>query len=316
MISLFEKYLLLISLPLYSLVILTEVLMSNWQMKAFYSVRETIMNLYMTLLNSGIDLLFRGVYLMALFFMFEHKVVDTVLSPFTYWVLLFLLEDLAFYVEHRMDHSSRILWAVHVTHHSSPEFNLSTGFRSSVLQPLYRFIYFLPIALLGFNPVDILFMFSITQVYGVLVHTQYVRKMPAWFESVFVSPSHHRVHHASNVLYLDKNMGMVLIIWDKLFGTFQPEVEEEPVKFGITTMPDQPYHPIKGITHEFAGIRQDMTRNISWKDKLGYVFMPPGWSHDGSTKTSRELQDDLHTQKQLDKELKSIFKDRMLEESL
>ncbi len=316
MISLFEKYLLLISLPLYSLVILTEVVMSNWQMKAFYSVKEFIMNFYMTVVNAGIDLLFRGVYLIALFFIYELSPAETALNPITYWVLLFLLEDLAFYVEHRMDHSTRILWAVHVTHHSSPEFNLSTGFRSSVLQPLYRFIYFLPIAFLGFDPVDILFMYSLTQVYGVLVHTQYINKMPSWFEAFFVSPSHHRVHHASNVLYLDKNMGMVLIIWDKLFGTFQPEVPEEPVKFGITTMPDHPYHPIKGITHEFKNIGQDLSKDIPWKAKLGYVFMPPGWSHDGSTKTSRELQDELQTQKQLDNELKSIFKDRLLEESL
>lgn len=314
MISLLEKYLLMFSLPVYTVVILFEVLLSNWQMKAYYSVRETCMNLYMTLLNSGIDLLFRGVYLIALFFMYEHKIVDTVLPPVLYWFFLFILEDLAFYVEHRVDHSSRLFWAVHVTHHSSPEFNLSTGFRSSVLQPLYRFVYFLPIAVLGFNPVDILFMFSITQVYGVLVHTQYIQKMPAWFESVFVSPSHHRVHHASNVLYLDKNMGMVLIIWDKLFGTFQPEVPEEPVKFGITTMPEHPHHPVKGVTHEFMNIRRDLKRNLHWKEKIGYVFMPPGWSHDGSTKTSRELQEERQNQMRLDKELKDIFKEKVLEE--
>ncbi len=297
MISVLEEYLLMISIPLYIAVILLEVLMSNWQVKSFYSVKETVMNLYFTLVNAGIDLLFRSVYLIVLFFCFEHKMAPAPEHPVLYWFLLFLLEDLAFYVEHRMDHSTRFLWAVHVTHHSSPEFNLTTGFRSSVLQPLYRFIYFLPIAFLGFNPADILFMFSITQVYGVLVHTQYIRKMPAWFESVFVSPSHHRVHHASNVRYLDKNLGMVLIIWDKLFGTFTEDADEYPVKYGITKMPVNPCHPVSAITHEFENIFHDVSKVPGLKNKLGYIFMPPGWSHDGSSKTSRELQQELMVHK-------------------
>ena len=295
MISLAEKYLLLFSLPLYTVIILFEVLMSNWHMKAFYSVKETIMNVYMTLVNSTVDLVFRGVYLVVLFLAYDYRFLEAPHLPFLYWGLLFVLEDLAFYVVHRVDHSSRIFWAVHVTHHSSPEFNLSTGFRSSVLQPLYRFVYFIPIVFLGFHPIDILFMFSLTQVYGVLVHTQYIKKMPAWFESVFVSPSHHRVHHASNVLYLDKNMGMVLIIWDKLFGTFQVEVEEEPVKFGITTMPQHPFHPVKSITHEFSNIINDVSKSNNLQHKLNYIFKAPGWSHNRSTKTSKELQGELAT---------------------
>lgn len=280
----------MVSLPLYTAVILLEIVASHWKLKRYYSVKETLMNVYMMILNMGVDVLFRGVYLLALFYGYEHRWIDGPSSPLVYWGLLFILEDLAFYIEHRMDHSSRLFWAVHVTHHSSPEYNLSTGFRSSVLQPLYRFIYFLPIVFLGFKPMDILLMFSITQIYGILVHTQFVKKMPALFESVFVSPSHHRVHHASNVVYLDKNMGMCLIIWDKLFGTFQKELEEEPVKFGITTMPDSPNHPVHAVTHEFENIWRDVSRAEDWKQKLGYVFLPPGWSHDGSTKTSRELQ--------------------------
>lgn len=293
MISLAEKYLLLFSVPLYTVVILLEIIMSNWQMKAYYSVKETIMNVYMTLANMAVDFFFRGVYLVVLFLCYEFKVVNAPENIYLYWGVLFILQDLAFYVEHRVDHSSRLFWAVHVTHHSSPEFNLSTGFRSSVLQPLYRFVYFIPIVFLGFQPIDILFMFSVTQVYGILVHTQYIHKTPTWFESIFVSPSHHRVHHASNVLYLDKNMGMVLIIWDKLFGTFQEEVKEEPVKFGITTMPQHPYHAVKSITHEFSNIVRDVSKSKDFNHKLNYIFKAPGWSHDGSTKTSKELQREL-----------------------
>ncbi len=300
MISLAEKYLLMFSVPLYTVVILLEIIMSNWQVKAFYSMKETIMNVYMTLANMAVDFFFRSVYLVVLFLCYDFKVINAPDNIYMYWGILFILQDFAFYVEHTVDHSSRLFWAVHVTHHSSPEFNLSTGFRSSVLQPLYRFIYFIPIVFLGFQPIDILFMFSLTQVYGILVHTQYIQKMPAWFESVFVSPSHHRVHHASNVLYLDKNMGMVLIIWDKLFGTFQAEVEEEPVKFGITTPPAHPYHPVKSITHELKNIARDVSNTKGVYHKLNYIFKAPGWSHDGSTKTSRVLQRELAAKRSLE----------------
>jgi len=293
MISIAEKYLLLFSVPLYTVVILFEIVMSNLQIRKFYSVKETMMNVYMTIANMAVDFFFRGMYLVLLFLVYEYRMIEGPENVYLYWFFLFILQDLAFYAEHRVDHSSRLFWAVHVTHHSSTEFNLSTGFRSSVLQPLYRFLYFIPIVFLGFQPIDILFMFSMTQVYGILVHTQYINKMPAWFESVLVSPSHHRVHHASNVLYLDKNMGMVLIVWDKLFGTFQAEVEEEPVKFGITTQPKNPYHPIKSVTHEFVNIRHDFKKANGFSTKLKYVFKPPGWSPDGSTKTSRELQNEL-----------------------
>jgi sterol desaturase/sphingolipid hydroxylase (fatty acid hydroxylase superfamily) len=214
-------------------------------------------------------------------------------NAFLYWFVLFIAEDLAFYFEHRIDHYCRLFWAVHITHHSSEEFNLTTGFRSSVFQPVYRFIYFIPIALMGFHPLDIVFMYSLTQTYGILVHTQYINKMPRWFEAIFVSPSHHRVHHASNTIYLDKNMGMCLIIWDKIFGTFQEEIKEEPVKYGLTKPVENLHHPINIIFHEWKGIGKDLQKKTSFINKLKYIFMPPGWSHDGSSKTARQMRIDL-----------------------
>ena len=136
-------------------------------------------------------------------------------------------------------------------------------------------------------------MYSLTQIYGILVHTQYINKMPRWFEAVFVSPSHHRVHHASNVRYLDRNMGMVLIIWDKLFGTFQEEIEEDPVKYGLTKQLDNPYHLTNIIFHEWKNIIYRPAEKSSFSTKLKYLIMPPGWSHDGSTKTAKELRKEL-----------------------
>ena len=290
-----EQLLLLISTPIYIVVILTEIILSNLHLKKYYSLKETLINVYLCLLNGGIDLLFRAVYLVILLIFYNFHFISFSYNPFIYWLLLFVLEDLAFYFEHRVDHFCRIFWAVHVTHHSSEEFNLTTGFRSSVLQPLYRFIYFIPLVFLGFKPFDIVFMYSLTQIYGILVHTQSIKKMPAWFEAVFVSPAHHRVHHASNIRYLDKNLGMVLIIWDKIFGTFQEEIEEDPVKYGLTKPLSQPYHLANIVLHEWKDIWRDMRKKIPWALKIKYLVMPPGWSHDGSTKTAKELRKELIT---------------------
>jgi sterol desaturase/sphingolipid hydroxylase (fatty acid hydroxylase superfamily) len=289
-----EQLLILITTPIYIVVIAAEIILSNLHLKKYYTLKDTLMNVYLCVLNGGIDLLFRAVYLVILAALFRFHFISFSFNPVIYWFLLFIAEDLAFYFEHRVDHFCRIFWAVHVTHHSSEEFNLTTGFRSSVLQPLYRFIYFIPLVLLGFRPLDIVFMYSLTQIYGILVHTRYIEKMPAWFEAVFVSPAHHRVHHASNIRYLDKNLGMVLIIWDKIFGTFQEEIKEDPVKYGLTKPMSQPYHLTNIIFHEWKDLSQDLQQKIPFSVKIKYLFMPPGWSHDGRTKTAKELRKELY----------------------
>ncbi|HMK04711.1 MAG TPA: sterol desaturase family protein [Ferruginibacter sp.] len=285
-----ETWFLLLSVPFYTILVGTEILLSNWQHKKFYTLKDTIQNIYFTLLNAGLDLFLRGVfYISVLTWVYQHHLIK-IENAWLYWFTLFILEDLAFYVEHRVDHYCRIFWAIHVTHHSSEEFNMTTGFRSSVFQPVYRFIYLMPLAFLGFHPLDIVFMYSLTQTYGILVHTQYINKMPRWFEAFFVSPSHHRVHHASNVIYLDRNMGMCLIIWDKLFGSFQDEIKEEPVKYGLTKRVENSGNPFKILFHEWQNIGRDLKKNIPLKIKLKYLFMPPGWSHDGSSKTSGQMR--------------------------
>ncbi len=289
-----ENTFIALSAPVYTFVILAEILFSHFHLKKYYSFKETLINIYLSALNAGIDLLFRGIYLFIILqWFYNHQLFQFKEHPVIYWLLLFIAEDFIYYVEHRVDHYCRIFWAVHVTHHSSEEFNLTTGFRSSVFQPMYRFIYFIPLALLGFAPVDIVFMYAITQIYGILVHTQTIKKMPAWFELIFVSPSHHRIHHASNIVYLDKNMGMCLIIWDKFFGTFQEEIPGEPVKYGLTKSLENPQHPVKIIFHEWHNIAEDLKKKTSFKNKLKYLFMPPGWSHDGSSKTANELRKEL-----------------------
>jgi sterol desaturase/sphingolipid hydroxylase (fatty acid hydroxylase superfamily) len=286
-----EELLVLISIPIYTIVIGIEILYSYYKHKGFYSTKGILSNLYLTSLNLSLDVLVRGICLAVLwyFYQFKFTAIDKSIHPILYWSVLVLAEDFMFYWMHRVDHYCRFFWAVHVTHHSSEEFNLTVGFRSSVFQPLYRFVWFIPIALVGFDPLDIMFMYAATQIYGILIHTKTVGKLGP-LEWVLSTPSHHRVHHASNIKYLDKNMGMILIIWDRVFGTFAKE--EEEVVYGLTTN-IKTYNPITMVFHEWKAIYDDLKKQTSLKNKFMYVFGPPGWSHDGSRKTSSQLRAEL-----------------------
>jgi len=289
--------LLLVSTPLYIIIIGLEMLLSNYghrhhHQRKTYTFKDTLTNIYLMLLNGGLDLLFRSIYLVILTACYRHHWLS-ITNIFSYWLLLLLAEDFLYYWLHRWDHEIRFFWAVHVTHHSSEHFNFTVGFRSSVFQPLYRFVYFIPLAFLGFQPVDIIFMYSATQIWGIFVHTELIDKM-GWLEYILVTPSHHRVHHSSNVKYLDRNMGMFLIIWDQLFGTFQEELpaeQYEAVKYGLTKPLDHT-GPVSIVFHEWQAIGKDLARNdIGLKEKWQYVFGPPGWSHDGSRLTSEQLRE-------------------------
>ncbi len=277
-----------------AILVVVEAVFSALQGRNFYTVKDTFYNFYLMILNTGLAFLMLGITLKALEFFYSYS-LNIPMNSIIYWFLLFIILDFAYYVLHLVDHYSRFFWAVHVTHHSSEFFNLTTGFRSSVLQPLYRFVYFIPLALVGFKPIDILFAHAICQTWGVFVHTQYIGKLPGWIEYIFVTPTHHRIHHASNIPYLDKNMGMLLIIWDRIFGTFQEEQEGEKIKYGLTHDIEN-LNPVTVIDHEWVALWQDMKKTKSWKEKLKYIFFPPGWSHDGSTLTSNQLRkNQLHS---------------------
>lgn len=217
--------------PIHLTVILGEMIYSHFNKEKLYETKDTITNVYLALLNYGLDLLMKA-FAMGVMFFFYHYRLFTWEENAWYWIAVFLLQDFAYYVLHLVDHKSRVFWAVHITHHNSELFNISTGFRSSVFEPLYRYMFFSPLAFLGFNPWHIMVVYAIVQVYGTWVHTKTIKNMGI-LEYILVTPSHHRVHHACNIRYLDKNMGMMLIIWDKLFGTFEKEDPELPVKYGI-----------------------------------------------------------------------------------
>ena len=206
----------------------------------------------------------------------EYSVVQL---PTNLWTILacILLADIAYYWEHRFVHRVGFGWATHAVHHSSPFFNISVAYRFGPLDGLMPLFFYLPLALLGFNPIVIFFSEMVVQVYQTLLHTEVVKKLPRPIEAIFNTPSHHRVHHGSNSQYLDKNYAGIFIIWDKLFGTF--EEENEKVIYGLTE-PIETINPIKvffcGYTHLF----RQMANSGSIENALGYFFGPPEWKPD------------------------------------
>ncbi|MFZ4542919.1 MAG: sterol desaturase family protein [Saprospiraceae bacterium] len=284
-----EQLLLLFSIPLYIAVIGAEMLFSYFGERKWYSIKESATNVYLTLLNMGIDVLMRGVTVLFFAWSASNSIFHWEQKSWLYWGVLVIGVDFFYYWLHRLDHSSRLFWAVHVTHHSSQEYNITTGFRSSVFEPLYRFAFYIPLPFLGFDALDILFMHSLLQIYGVSAHTQAVKHLGI-LEYVLVSPSHHRVHHGSNIRYLDKNMGMTLIIWDKMFGTFQDELDSDPVVYGLVTNPDD-RGPVNIVMHEWKAIWKDITQpGINLRQRIEYALKAPGWSHDGSRLTANQLR--------------------------
>ncbi|KAA0024512.1 sterol desaturase family protein [Antrihabitans cavernicola] len=193
----------------------------------------------------------------------------------TWWslVLLFVVVDVAWYCNHRFSHRVRIGWAAHQAHHSSEYFNFGTALRQK-WNPWSEAIFWAPLPLLGFEPWTIYVAFGANLVYQFFSHTESIGKLPAPIEFIFNTPSHHRVHHGSDPEYLDKNYGGILIVWDRMFGTFQPELHRPT--YGLTS-PVGTYNVFKLQYHEYGNIARDVRRAVGWKNKLGYIVGPPGW---------------------------------------
>lgn len=268
-----DSLLVLIAAPLVLVLIGFEIAVSHLHDRHEYTAKGTLTNAYLACVNVGLDVSMRATWFAVLSWGYQFHFVRAA-NPWVYWTGLLVLQDLLFYFLHRVDHGCRLFWAVHATHHSSPEFNLTVGFRPSVFQPLYRFVWFLPLTLLGFRPEDVVLMYSATQIYGVLVHTRAVGKLGI-LEWVLCTPSHHRVHHGTNPQYLDKNMGTVFIIWDRLFGTFVEE--EEEARFGLVGRPPT-HHPVRVIFHEWLALWADLRKPVPLRAKLMYLLGPPGWN--------------------------------------
>ena len=241
-----------------------------------YESRDTRTSLSMGLGNVAINAGWKLVVVVIFAALYELTPLRIPESAVWAWVLLFFLDDLAYYWFHRISHEVRVFWASHVVHHSSQYFNLSTALRQT-WTPMTYFPFWMPIALLGYPPWMILTMQAVSLMYQFWIHTERIDTMPRWFEYVFNTPSHHRVHHGSNDIYLDRNYGGILIVWDRLFGTFQGE--EEPVRYGLTKNL-RTFSPPKVAFHEWAAVWRDVRGATSWRDRLGYAFGGPAWRPD------------------------------------
>ncbi|MCP2318324.1 Sterol desaturase/sphingolipid hydroxylase, fatty acid hydroxylase superfamily [Nocardia amikacinitolerans] len=239
-----------------------------------YELRDTRTSLLMGLgnvvINIGWKLVVVAVYAAAYLAAPVHLPAD---HPLT-WVALFFADEVAYYWYHRTHHTVRVFWASHVVHHSSEFYNLSTALRQT-WTPFTALPYWLPLALLGFPPWMILLQQSVSLVYQFFVHTERVGTLWRPIEFVFNTPSHHRVHHGSNDAYLDRNYGGILIVWDRLFGTFEPEGER--VRYGLTKNIGT-FNPVRVATHEYAAIWRDVRGARRWRDWWGHMFRGPGWA--------------------------------------
>lgn len=255
-----------------------------------YETKDSLASLAMGLGNVFLGFITKAIVLFAFLGIYNNFRLFTI--PVAWWsfVLIFFADDFAYYWFHRISHECRLFWASHVVHHSSQYYNLSTALRQTWSGSFYTFIFWLWLPLLGFHPAMIMLQMSISLLYQFWIHTEAIDKMPRWFEAVFNTPSHHRVHHGSNPIYLDRNHAGILIIWDKFFGTFQPELKEEKVTYGLVTNIDT-YNPVKIAFIEWFNMLKDaFSGKKSLKDRFQYFIKPPGWKHDGTGKLSDDLR--------------------------
>jgi sterol desaturase/sphingolipid hydroxylase (fatty acid hydroxylase superfamily) len=285
-----------LAVPFFILTIVLEIVLARFgKVKAVYEPKDTAMSLLMGLGSSVAGLLTGGLILAATIWVYQYRIFTIPMNAWWAWVLILFAEDLAYYGFHRFSHERRLWWAAHVNHHSSQHYNLATALRQTWTGGINgAWVMWLPLSLLGFPPAMILIQKGISLVYQFWIHTEAVKRMPAWFEAVFNTPSHHRVHHARNPRYLDRNYAGILIIWDKMFGTFQPELDAEPVRYGIVKNLGG-FNLLRVAFHEWVGMGRDLLHAKSLREAAGYVFGAPGWSPDGSRQTSdmirRQWQD-------------------------
>ncbi len=208
------------------------------------------------------------------------------------WIVGLIFQDFIYYWYHRLSHEIRILWAQHINHHSSKNINFAVALRQSWLEIIYRDMFYIPMAIIGFHPIMILTFHQLSLIYQFNTHTEVVKRLPAWVEYIFNTPSHHRVHHATNIDYLDKNYGGILIIWDRLFGTFKKEEDKNPCIYGITKNIET-FNLYKIAFHELIAIIKDVKKAPDLKSKFHYIFNAPGWSHTGIDLRTKTLRKNL-----------------------
>ncbi len=279
----------MLSIPLFIVLLVAEILWIRIKGRGgAYETRDTATSLLMGLGNvvAGVALGFVAYGFFT--WLWGFRLFDLGSSVLVI-ALCFVLDDLRYYWVHRLGHRVRWVWASHVNHHSSQHYNLSTALRQTwtatfTLMMVLR----APLILFGFSPEMVLFVGGVNLVYQFWIHTEAIDKMPRWFEMVMNTPSHHRVHHGRDPKYLDTNYAGVFIIWDKLFGTFVPE--QETPDYGLVQNLGT-FNPLRVAFHEWLSMLRDIfAPGLTLRQRFAYALKPPGWSHDGSRKTSDQIK--------------------------
>jgi len=262
-----------IGAPIIIAVILVEAFISNIKNKGLYNQGDTLCTIGLLTGNILMSFSVKGTILAFHFFLYNFRVIDlaSLIPLWVMWVLTFIFIDLIFYIYHRLSHRVRFLWAVHMSHHSSEEMNFAVSFRQAWFGPISKVPFFMLMPILGFDPTIVAVAGVISTLWGIVGHTQIINKLGP-LEYVFNTPSHHRVHHGANPEYIDKNYGNLLIIWDKMFGTFEPE--RNPVTFGLVNNVNT-FNPLKITFMGWIAIFKDMKKSDSYRDSLRILFGPP-----------------------------------------
>ena len=285
------------AVPLFVGLVLAEMLWAKWRRASAYEPRDTAVSLAFGLGSTVAGVLFGGLVLAASMWLYQFRLLD-IGWQWWVWPIAFVLDDLAYYWFHRTAHRVRWFWASHVNHHSSQHYNLSTALRQTWTGFFAgSFLFRLPLVLIGFHPAMLAICAGFNLIYQFWIHTEAIGRMPRWFEAVMNTPSHHRVHHATNPRYLDRNYAGVFILWDRWFGTFEPEVEDEPIRYGIVRQLGS-FNLVWAVFHEWVGIARDVAA-APWRHKLSYLWREPGWSHDGSRETSDMIRARCAAQRQV-----------------
>lgn len=284
------------AVPLFVVAVLAEMIWSRLRKPEAYEPMDTLVSLAFGLGSTIAGALFGGFAAFVFIEAYQYRLFD--MGPEWWslwwaWPLCFVLDDLKYYWVHRAGHRIRWMWASHVNHHSSQHYNLSTALRQSWTGAFtFGLLFALPLVLLGFHPAMIAICGGFNLVYQFWIHTEAIDRMPRWFEAVLNTPSHHRVHHATNPRYLDRNYAGVFIIWDKMFSTFEAEQaagdEAEPIRYGIVKQLGS-FNLLYAVFHEWIGMISDVWRS-PWRHKLSYLLREPGWTHDSSRETSDTIR--------------------------
>jgi len=261
-------------IPVFLMIAFLEYWLSVRQGKEHFTQANTAMNLTIGAIDQVFSLFGFFLLFLALEFVYNHFRIFTFPQTWPQWVLAYLAVDFVSYWYHRYSHEINILWAGHITHHSSGHFNFTNGFRTSPLQGLNRIPFWLILPVLGFSPYVLVFTLKISGLFDFLQHTQSVPKL-GFLERIFITPSLHRVHHGKNDLYIDKNFGSTFSVWDQMFGTYQEETET--VVFGLKDSEYEDSNPWKAVYYQYHQIWKKLMLSPDWRLKLKYVFNPPSW---------------------------------------